>query len=255
MNTQIRCPYCLGTKIIKKGLNSTKKKKRYECGCCKRKFVINGGNWYVSDTEKTYIDKLLGERIALRGIVRVIGISLSWLLAYIEFKYAGLPDDLNFVSQPEYKTEGGKIYLRLINTEMDEMWSFVGEKENKQWIWIALCGKTRQIIAFHVGGRGREDARLFWEKIPEEIRKNTIFHTDNWEAYKGVISQERHCYSTQKKYTNHIERFNNTLRQRASRLVRETLSFSKKLSNHIGAIKYFFCLYNLEIHKKVGLNL
>ena len=36
-----------------------------------------------------------------------------------------------------------------------------------------------------------------------------------------------------------------TLRQRASRLVRATLSFSKKLSNHIGAIRYFICDYNL----------
>ena len=46
--------------------------------------------------------------------------------------------------------------------------------------------------------------------------------------------------------TNHIERFNNTLRQRVSRLVRDTLSFSKKLANHIGVIKYFICHYNLE---------
>ncbi|HKH21105.1 MAG TPA: IS1 family transposase, partial [Gammaproteobacteria bacterium] len=36
-----------------------------------------------------------------------------------------------------------------------------------------------------------------------------------------------------------------TLRQRVSRLVRATLSFSKKLANHIGAIKYFICDYNL----------
>ena len=45
--------------------------------------------------------------------------------------------------------------------------------------------------------------------------------------------------------TNHIERFNNTLRQRVSRLVRSALSFSKTLANHIGAIKYFICHYNL----------
>jgi hypothetical protein len=32
---------------------------------------------------------------------------------------------------------------------------------------------------------------------------------------------------------------------RVSRLVRETLSFSKKLANHIGAIKFFICHYNL----------
>ncbi|MGZ8215805.1 IS1 family transposase, partial [Methylomagnum sp.] len=39
--------------------------------------------------------------------------------------------------------------------------------------------------------------------------------------------------------TSHIERFNNTLRQRVARLARQTLSFSKSLENHIGAIWYF----------------
>ncbi len=33
--------------------------------------------------------------------------------------------------------------------------------------------------------------------------------------------------------TSYIERFNNTLRQRVSRLVRKTLSFSKSLENHM----------------------
>ncbi len=66
------------------------------------------------------------------------------------------------------------------------------------------------------------------------------------EAYQGVIPAERHRAITKKaRKTNHIERFNNTLRQRVSRLVRETLSFSKKLANHIGAIKHFICHYNL----------
>ena len=41
------------------------------------------------------------------------------------------------------------------------------------------------------------------------------------------------------------DKLSDTLRQRGSRLVRETLSFSKKLTNHIGAIKYVICHYNL----------
>jgi insertion element IS1 protein InsB len=61
-----------------------------------------------------------------------------------------------------------------------------------------------------------------------------------------VIPTAQHKAITQKaRETNHIERFNNRLRQRASRLVRDTLAFSKKLANHIGAIKYFICHYNL----------
>jgi insertion element IS1 protein InsB len=65
-----------------------------------------------------------------------------------------------------------------------------------------------------------------------------------------VIPAAQHRVITKKaRKTNHIERFNNTLRQRVSRLVRDTLSFSKKLANHIGAIKFFLCHYNLT---KVG---
>ncbi|MBN8559449.1 MAG: IS1 family transposase, partial [Leptolyngbya sp. UWPOB_LEPTO1] len=38
--------------------------------------------------------------------------------------------------------------------------------------------------------------------------------------------------------------FNNTLRQRVSRLVRKTLSFSKDVNNHIAAIWNFIHYYN-----------
>ena len=47
--------------------------------------------------------------------------------------------------------------------------------------------------------------------------------------------------------TSYIERLNNTLRQRVSRLVRKTLSFSKSLENHIRAIWYFVHYYNASL--------
>lgn len=31
------------------------------------------------------------------------------------------------------------------------MWSFVGSKGSKQWIWLALDAKTREIVGVHVG--------------------------------------------------------------------------------------------------------
>ncbi len=48
-------------------------------------------------------------------------------------------------------------------------------------------------------------------------------------------------------HTSLVERFNNTLRQRVSRLVRKTLSFSKSVENHIGAIWYFIHAYNKSL--------
>jgi insertion element IS1 protein InsB len=134
-----------------------------------------------------------------------------------------------------------------LEAEADEMWSFVQKKANKQWLWIAMDAKTRQIIAFHVGDRSRESGQELWANIPTAYREQATFHTDQYAVYQGVIPVGQHCAITKHaRKTNHIERFNNTLRQRVSRLVRETLSFSKTLANHIGAIKYFICHYNLE---------
>lgn len=138
----------------------------------------------------------------------------------------------------------------LYRCEADEMWSFVGNKENKQWLWLVMNTANRQIIAFHVGGRGQEDAKQLLEKVPLVFRQHAVFFTDFWSGYH-ILEEERHLAAgKQKGYTNHIERFNNTMRQRCSRLGRKTLAFSKKLENHIGAIKYFICHYNkyLALH-------
>jgi insertion element IS1 protein InsB len=138
------------------------------------------------------------------------------------------------------------VVIRELEAEADEMWSFVQKKANKQWVWIAMDVNTRKVIAFHVGDHSRDRAKELWAKIPLVYREQATFHTDRYEAYQGVIPAARHKAITKNaRKTNHIERFNNTLRQRVSRLVRETLSFSKKLANHIGAIKYLICHYNL----------
>ena len=188
------------------------------------------------------IKRLLLERLSLLGICRVRGSSLRWLLSFVAKVYEALPDDLN-LRLPQSVT--GQVKLLRLQAEADEMWSFVGRKSNKQWVWIAIDVDSKQVIAFYVGDRSRKSARKLWERIPLIYRQQATFDTDNWEAYKGVIPEARHqvCAKGSGK-TNSIERFNCTLRQRVSRLVRQTLSFSKSLSNHIGAIKYFICHYN-----------
>jgi len=127
----------------------------------------------------------------------------------------------------------------------------IQRRDNTYYVWLVVHKESRQVIAFHVGDRSRESVRKLWAKIPAHIRQHGLFHTDDWEAYKGVIPEERHLYSKKKKWTNHVERLNCTLRQRVSRLVRETLSFSKDLNNHIGAIQYFLCHHNLTLQTKL----
>jgi len=146
-----------------------------------------------------------------------------------------------------YSKERG-VRVQYYGIQLDEMWTFVGNKHNKQWLWLALNPVNRQIIAFHVGGRGNVDAQLFYEKIPEIFKRNAGFFSDYWQSYVKTFENENHFgVGKHSGLTAYIERFNGTLRQRASRLVRKALSFSKSLDNHIGAIKYFICHYNLQM--------
>lgn len=114
--------------------------------------------------------------------------------------------------------------------QLDEMWSFVGKKQNKQWIWLALDADTREIVGVWIGDRSRSSAKKLWQSLPSVYRQCAVCYTDFWEAYAQVLPSKRHqAVGKETGKTSYIERFNNTLRQRVGRLVRKTLSFSKKL--------------------------
>jgi insertion element IS1 protein InsB len=188
------------------------------------------------------VERLLLERISLRGICRAVGVGLQWLLEFMGERFQAAPE--HFYVEPPSGTP--TVILQRLEAELDELWSFVGKKANRHWVWIALDARTRQIIAFHVGDRSGQSAQALWEKIPAMYQEHAVFYTDHYAAYTEIIPSAQHrAISKLARKTNHVERSNCTLRQRVSRLVHATLSFSKKLSHHLGAIKYFICDYNV----------
>ncbi len=54
--------------------------------------------------------------------------------------------------------------------ELDELWSFVLKHHNKRWIWLALCRRTRQVVAYAIGDRSERTCRLLWKRIPKSYR-------------------------------------------------------------------------------------
>jgi len=234
---EVVCPKCGSIHVVKNGSIHNGKPK-YQCNCCGRQFVNQPTKIIISDETKQLIDQLLLERISLRGIARVTGVSWSWLQKYVNDKYGCIPPCIGI---------SGKSTSKL-TIECDEMWSFVDNKNNEIYIWLAIDKITRQIVGCFIGDRTRKSARKLWESLPELYQQNAIAYTDFWQAYKIVILANHHrAVGKETGLTNHVERLNNTFRQRVSRLVRSTLSFSKKLSNHIGAIWYFVHGYNAEL--------
>jgi len=72
------------------------------------------------------------------------------------------------------------------------MWSFVGTKGNKQWIWLSLDVETREIVGVYVGDRSREGAQGLWKALPAVYRQCAVFYTDFWSAYDEVFPSKRH---------------------------------------------------------------
>ena len=132
----------------------------------------------------------------------------------------------------------------VVALELDELWSFVLKRANKRWVWIALCRATRQVVAYAVGDRSRATCRKLWAAIPVAYRRGHCF-TDFWEAYQLVIPPEQHTAAGKETgLTAHVERWNNTLRQRLGRFVRKSLSFSKSNTMHELCLRLFLHDYN-----------
>jgi IS1 family transposase len=131
--------------------------------------------------------------------------------------------------------------------ELDELWSFVRKRANKRWVWIALCRATRQVVAYVVGDRSRATCQKLWEQIPSAYRRAHCY-SDFWEAYSLVIPSEQHtAVGKETGLTAHVERWNNTLRQRLGRFVRKSLSFSKSDVMHELCLRLFLHDYNLSL--------
>ena len=113
METKPSCPCCASNKkVFKNGLFYATKKQGYKCTLCNRQFVIDGQQWFISESDKEMVKKLLVERVSLRGICRCVGVSLQWLMDYIKEIYAELPDHLHFSFVKEKKRNKIKCMLK-----------------------------------------------------------------------------------------------------------------------------------------------
>jgi IS1 family transposase/transposase-like protein len=216
--TVMQCRRCSSLDVVKNGINKTGKQK-YKCKDCDYQFVMNPKKSPIPDSTKDLIDRLLLEKISLAGIARVTMVSERWLQQYVNDKYQRVP-------RQAVITEKSKKRLTI---ECDEMWSFVGKRKNKQWVWLAIDRDTREVVGVHVGNRDAFGAQALWKSLPPIYRQCAVSYTDYWHAYSAVFPSTRHqSVGKDTGHTNHIERLNGTIRQRISRLVRKTLSFSKK---------------------------
>src|SRR5256886_3382990 len=117
---------------------------------------------------------------------------------------------------------------RGLNSELDEMWSFVKAKAHPRWLWHAIDHHTGKVLAY-VFGRRKDEVFLRLQTLLEPFGL-TRYYTDHWGAYTRHLDPD--VQSPGKRNTQKIERKHLTLRTRIKRLVRKTICFSKTIQMH-----------------------
>ena len=130
--------------------------------------------------------------------------------------------------------------------ELDELWSFVGSKAQERWVWLTLCRRTRQVVAYWIGDRSETSALQWWRRIPRDYVRCVSF-SDRWQSYAHLFDLQRHrMVGKDEGQTNQVERWFNTLRQRLARFTRRTLAFSTRDDLPDGLLRLFIYDYNLS---------
>jgi IS1 family transposase len=131
--------------------------------------------------------------------------------------------------------------------EIDEQWSYVGNKGDVVWHWVAVERGTKRVVGWAVGDRSAATCRRLWESLPADYRKRGIFYTDEYFVYRQVLPASRHRPHP-KGYgaTSQVDRAHNTFRQWCANLVRKTLSFSRDRYLHAVRLRLVVDAYNAE---------
>lgn len=212
--------YCKKEGVVKRGKRNNVQ--RYQCNSCgkyfQEEYVYNAYNRTINDQ----IVCLLKECCGIRSISRILNISTKTVLSRMLKINKG-------ITIPYFDKLGCEF-------EIDEMWSYIGSKENVIWITYALERKTKRIINLVVGNKTKENIRPLVNQIllldPKKV------YTDGLNIYPSLIPSKIH-----RKYkycTNNIERMNLTLRTHIKRLVRKTICFSKRLNYLIAHLRIYF---------------
>ena len=221
------CPHCNSTNIKKNG-KKYNKKQNYYCHSCKKQFIGDHALAYKAyhSQLESKIKKMLVRGLSIRDIADIEAVSVNKVLSIL----------VSFKSKHQPKQT---VYDEL---EIDEFWSYVGNKKNKVWLIYAYHRETGEIVAWVFGNRDLRTARRLRKKLQDLGVFYKRICMDDWKSFKTAFRFD--FQKVGKSFTKGIEGNNTRLRHRIKRAVRKTCAFSKKLFNHIKAFEMAFFYIN-----------
>lgn len=220
----VSCVHCDTTEGVVKNGKAPSGIQRYLCKPCKQSFQLD----FVYNANKPGMhERIVGMAMngsGVRDTGRVLGVSPTTVISHLKKLAPPQVTPLPFDNQ--------KLVLLC---QMDEQWSYVGNKKNQRWLFYAWEPRYKTVIA-HVFGRRTKETL---DKLIKLVKPYTFrfYCTDDWKPYGSVLPAEAHVVT--KKLTQSIERKNLTLRTRLKRLTRRTICFSRLEELHDKVIGEF----------------
>ena len=232
---KVKCPFCgsENVSLFGKTKNGTQ---RYICcnkSCPRRTFQLEYRYNACRPGMHERIVEMAMNGSGTRDTGRALHISKDTVTAVLKKteKFA-VPVNEKFLSGHE----AADIEIHnALSAEMDEMWSFCGNKKHEMWLWWAVDHETGTPLAFVFGTREHKYLSELL-KLLEPFHIGKVYADGNF-AYSSRIPEEK--LETGKKNTQKIERNHLTLRTRIKRLCRRTICFSKNPEIHKAVVGTF----------------
>jgi IS1 family transposase/transposase-like protein len=241
----VLCPCCKGDNVVKRG-KTENDKQRYLClesTCVRKTFILDYAYRGYWPAVKEQIVDMAVNGSGIRDTARVLKISPGTVIHEIKKQEACL-EPVNRALLASLNADDVWVGIqRVDDAELDEMWSFVGNKGNQRWLWHAIDHATGKVLAYVFGDR--KDAVFLALKELLKPFGITRFYTDDWGAYDRHLPGEQQVVG--KRNTQKIERKHLTLRTRIKRLARKTICFSKLEKMHDIVIGLFINRYEFGV--------
>ena len=261
----VKCPYCGSKDVIAFGKtkNGTQRYRCKNAECPHISFILEYKNKANQPGVAEMIVNMAMNGSGTRDTARVLGIDKDTVTRHLRKLASSVqPINTDFLNNMENRqidilitnplneqnacensedTDMAWVGGAGIGAEMDEQWSWCGNKRNQVWLWWAVDHKTNTPLAFIFGTHEHKYLDVLMGLL--EPFKINIFYTDNHFAYRTRIDDDR--LRIGKRNTQKIERNHLTLRTRIKRLARKTICFSKMQDIHEAVIgtfinRYFF---------------
>jgi InsA N-terminal domain len=151
----LHCPHCQSDALVRNG-HAPNGKQLSRCHACGRQSRENPTPHAYPPARREEILHAYQERSSLRGLTRTDCASRARPSQVGSQKSSSASAFVSNSARPGSR----RSHVHDTGTGRADG-SFVLKKANDSWIWIALCRKTRQVVAYAVGDRSLPDLSAF----------------------------------------------------------------------------------------------